>query len=318
MLEREAAELLVIDLFGVSPDAVGNDAIQLAREVDRAAVREMAAVVEIHREQRVAHLDERAVDGLVRLRARVRLHVRVLRAEQLLRAVDRELLHFIDDLAAAVVAAAGVALRVLVGEHRARGLEHGLRDEILGRDQLERERLPPTLEADQAVDLGIDLGEARARSVAFRARELVDQRDAPRVATAVEGSFEPDLHDRPGLLRVEAIARQRQHVRIVVAPRGLRRLGVLHERSAHAGEAIRGVAHSEAGAADHDRALGPALGDGARRGRREFRVVDRGLARGAEIERRVARALETLAQALLQREAAMIAREDDRLTHAPS
>jgi hypothetical protein len=54
----------------------------------------------------------------------VRLHVRVLGAEELLRAVDRELLDLVDDLAAAVVALAGIALGVLVRRHGADGLEH--------------------------------------------------------------------------------------------------------------------------------------------------------------------------------------------------
>ena len=54
------------------------------------------------------------VHGHVRLCASVRLDVRVLGAEQRLRAVDRELLDLVDDLAAAVVAAAGIALGVLV------------------------------------------------------------------------------------------------------------------------------------------------------------------------------------------------------------
>jgi hypothetical protein len=45
----------------------------------------------------------------------VRLDVRVLGAEQLLRAVDRELLDLVDDLAAAVVATTRIALGLLVG-----------------------------------------------------------------------------------------------------------------------------------------------------------------------------------------------------------
>ena len=66
---------------------------------------------------RVARLQQRVVDGRVGLRARVRLDVRVLGAEQRLRAVDRELLDHVDELAAAVVALARIALGVLVGQH---------------------------------------------------------------------------------------------------------------------------------------------------------------------------------------------------------
>ncbi len=70
---------------------------------------------------RVARLQQRVVDGRVRLRARVRLHVGVLGAEQRLGAVDRELLDHVDVLAAAVVALARVALGVLVRQHAALG-----------------------------------------------------------------------------------------------------------------------------------------------------------------------------------------------------
>ena len=65
----------------------------------------------------VARLQQRVVDGRVGLRARVRLDVGVLGAEQRLRAVDRELLDDVDELAAAVVALARIALGVLVGQH---------------------------------------------------------------------------------------------------------------------------------------------------------------------------------------------------------
>ena len=57
-------------------------------------------------------------DGHVRLRAGVRLDVGVLGAEELLRALDRERLGDVDELAAAVVALARIALGVLVGEDR--------------------------------------------------------------------------------------------------------------------------------------------------------------------------------------------------------
>ena len=77
------------------------------------------------------------VDGHVRLRARVRLDVGVLGSEELLRAVDRELLDLVDDLAAAVVAPARIALGVLVRRHAADGLEHARPGEVLGGDQLD-------------------------------------------------------------------------------------------------------------------------------------------------------------------------------------
>ena len=69
--------------------------------------------------------------GRVGLGAGVRLHVGGLGAEQGLHPVDGELLDDVDVLAAAVVAPAGVALGVLVGQDRALGLHHGERGEVL-------------------------------------------------------------------------------------------------------------------------------------------------------------------------------------------
>ncbi len=70
-------------------------------------------------------------------RAGVRLHVGEAAAEQLLRALDGEVLGDVDELAAAVVALAGIAFGVLVGQHRALRLQHGAGDDVLGGDQLD-------------------------------------------------------------------------------------------------------------------------------------------------------------------------------------
>ena len=67
----------------------------------------------------------------------MRLHVGVLGAEELLGAVAGQVLHHVHELAAAVVALAGIAFGVLVGEDRARGLQHRLADEVLRGDQLQ-------------------------------------------------------------------------------------------------------------------------------------------------------------------------------------
>src|SRR5438445_123427 len=97
----------------------------------------MAALVERETEHGVARLEDRGVRGHVRLRAGVRLDVRVGRAEERLRAVDRELLGDVDPLAASVIAATGVALGVFVREDAAHRLHHRRTRVVLRRDELD-------------------------------------------------------------------------------------------------------------------------------------------------------------------------------------
>jgi hypothetical protein len=80
-------------------------------------------------------LAEGEVDGEVGGAARVGLHVDVLSAEEGGEARLGELFDPVDDLLPFVVALAGVALAVLVGEHRAGRLEHGPGGIILAGDQ---------------------------------------------------------------------------------------------------------------------------------------------------------------------------------------
>ena len=110
---------------------------------------EVAALVEAHREDRVARLQERLVDRDVRVGPAVGLHVRVIGTEERDEATTRQVLDFVDDLIAAVVAAAGVALGVLVGEDRTGRGEHGRRGEVLTGDQLDRRRLTLPLLGEQ-------------------------------------------------------------------------------------------------------------------------------------------------------------------------
>ena len=167
-LLREPQHLVVVDDVRLARHAVVRDRVEPAGEVHLQPVREVAAVRELERQDRLARLQRRHVDRHVRLRARVRLHVRVLRAEQLLRAVDRRLLDLVDDLAAAVVPLAGVTLRVLVRRDGAHRLEHRRPCEVLRRDQLDLATLALELLREQLGYLRIDLGEAGCRQVLER------------------------------------------------------------------------------------------------------------------------------------------------------
>ena len=77
-----------VDEEGLGVDAVRHDVVELAREVELHAVREVATVRKLEAEDLVARLSDRGEHRGVRLRARVGLDVRVLGTKQALRAVD--------------------------------------------------------------------------------------------------------------------------------------------------------------------------------------------------------------------------------------
>ena len=106
VLFGELLELVVIDPLVLLADAVRHDRVELAGKIQRMPVREMPAVRQVHAEHRVAGLQQREIHRHVGLRARVRLHVRVLCAEQRLCAIDRERFDDVDEFASAVVALA--------------------------------------------------------------------------------------------------------------------------------------------------------------------------------------------------------------------
>ena len=135
--QRLGGQRVVVDLAVVGADAVLHGAEKLAGEIHLGAVREVAAMIEAHAEDGVARIDQRQVGRGIGLRAGVRLDVGVVGAEELLGAIDGELLGHVHEFAAAVVTLARITFRVLVGQHRALGLEHARTGVVLRGDQLD-------------------------------------------------------------------------------------------------------------------------------------------------------------------------------------
>src|SRR5690606_4858489 len=136
VLDSQALDFVVVDQAGVG-DAVLHGVVDLAGEVAAGAGGQVAAVGQAHAQYGVARLDQRLEHGGVGLRAGVRLDVGVIGAEQLLGAVDGQLLDDVDVLAAAVITLARVAFGVLVGQHAALGFHHRRAGVVLGGDQLD-------------------------------------------------------------------------------------------------------------------------------------------------------------------------------------
>ena len=75
VLPGQRLDLVVVQPLGDGVDAVGDDLVQLAGAVDRAAVRQVAAVQQAHAHHHVARLHQRIVDRAVGRRAGERLDV---------------------------------------------------------------------------------------------------------------------------------------------------------------------------------------------------------------------------------------------------
>src|SRR5271157_2850376 len=149
-------QIVIIDGLSLLGYAVGNDLVGLAGKVQRMPVTEVTAVREIQAEDRVSRLNDRGIGRHVGGRSRMRLHVGVLGAEELFRAIACQVLDHIGEFASAVITLAGIALGVLVGEDRACRLKHRFAHKILRGDQLQAFVLAPLFVFDRQRNVRIN------------------------------------------------------------------------------------------------------------------------------------------------------------------
>jgi hypothetical protein len=116
----------------------------------------MAAVGEVHPENRISVLTGCQKDGHIGLASGVGLDVGVLGPEEFTGTCDGGPFDDVCEFASPIVAAARVALGILVGEDGTGGFENGLGDEVLRGDQLEPFVLAVRLLTNGFVDEGID------------------------------------------------------------------------------------------------------------------------------------------------------------------
>ena len=150
------------DVFVVD-DAVGINAVRdavevLAGHIHRAAVGQVTAVGEVHAHEGVAGVQNGKEDSHIGLCAGVGLDVGVVAAEELLGALNGNVFHHVDALAAAVVTLAGIALSVFVGQDAAHGHHDFLGDDVLGGDQLQVSALSGELSLHGLADFRIVVG----------------------------------------------------------------------------------------------------------------------------------------------------------------
>ena len=163
-------DLVEIDARVLAAHAISDRIEPFARQVGPRAVRQVAAGGKRHAEDRVARAQQRQEDGLVGLRARMRLDIGKSAAEEPLGAIDRQLLGDIDKLAAAVIAPPRIALGVFIGQHRALRLEHRARDDVLAGDQLDLRLLARKFGGDCRGQFGIGSRSAATITVRFTRR----------------------------------------------------------------------------------------------------------------------------------------------------
>jgi len=135
---------------------VFDELVHAAGEIQGVAVRQVPAMRQGHAQHRVTGTERGHVHGDVRGSAGVGLHVGVLRAEEFLGAIDGQLFHLVGIFAPAVIAPAGIALGVFVGEDGAHGFQDGFRDKIFGGDEFKAGGLTHGFLAQQFADLAID------------------------------------------------------------------------------------------------------------------------------------------------------------------
>ena len=89
----------------------------------------------------------------------MRLHIGPGAAEQLLGPLDGQGLDLVDEFAAAVIALAGIAFGVFVGQHRTLRFEHGAGNDVFRGDQLDLPLLARELATDHAGDGAVTMGQ---------------------------------------------------------------------------------------------------------------------------------------------------------------
>ena len=133
------------------------------------AVRQVAAVREVHAQHRVAGLQRGQIDGHICLRAGVRLHVRVLGAEKLLSRGQWQAARRCPRIRSRRNSASRrIAFGIFVGHHRAHRFEHRLGNEILRGDQLDAGGLAANFVANHCRNFRIHFVERPAHSSKFR------------------------------------------------------------------------------------------------------------------------------------------------------
>ncbi|MNV39729.1 hypothetical protein D3C71_1313190 [compost metagenome] len=124
-------------------------------------MRQVSARLQVQSQDLVAGHQQRQIDRLVGLAARMGLHIDVRGAEKQLRPRNRDRLRNVYVGAAAVVAAARITFGVLVRKDRTLRIEHGAAGEILRRDEFDGMHLAMSFGVNGRPDVAVGLGQGK-------------------------------------------------------------------------------------------------------------------------------------------------------------
>ena len=152
VLHRQRTDGVIINPVRRIVYAVRYDMKIAAGHIDRAAMRQVPTLLEVHPQNRIAWFQKRKIYRLIGARAAVRLDIGVFSAEKLFGTINRQALHHVHTLTSAVVAFRRITFSILIRQHAAGSAEHGFADEIFRRDQLDVGLLPAEFRQDGFTD----------------------------------------------------------------------------------------------------------------------------------------------------------------------
>ena len=157
--QRDLLNGVVIKQLGRWIEPVLGDLVEGAAEVWLEAVAQVTTALDWQAEDQITWIKECHERRDVGVGAAVRLHVGEPTLEELLGALAGDVFDLVVKLTAAVIALAGVALGVLVGQPTAGRVHHGGRDMIFAGDEFKRARLTVGFLGHERSDVGILRGD---------------------------------------------------------------------------------------------------------------------------------------------------------------
>ena len=128
---------IVIDGFGFRINAVFFKMIELAAEVDRRTMGEMAAMAEVHAQHGIPRFEHSLISGEVCLGTAVRLHIGMFGTKQFFGAIAGNILNHVHIFAATIIALARISFSIFVCQAGALRRHHSAAGKVFRSDQLD-------------------------------------------------------------------------------------------------------------------------------------------------------------------------------------